>query len=66
MLGEHTFTLPQLDQTRIDFAVIESKPEIIQAPPARLPTRREMAQTVLLATVAGAALVLVGVEALFR
>jgi hypothetical protein len=39
--------------------------EVIQAQRARLPTR-ELAQTVLLATLTGAALVLVGIEALFR
>jgi len=51
---------------RTDIAAIESELEVIQAQLARLPTRRELAQTALLATFTGAALVLVGIEALFR
>jgi hypothetical protein len=66
MRDEHAFTLRQADQARTDIAAIESEPEVIQAQLARLPTRRELAQTVLLATLTGGALVLVGIEALFR
>jgi hypothetical protein len=66
MLDEHSLTLRQVDQTRTDIAAIESELEVIQAQLARLPTRRELAQTALLATLTGAALVLVGIEALFR
>lgn len=55
-----------MDQARTDIAAIESELEVIQAQLARLPTRRELAQTALLATLTGAALVLVGIEALFR
>jgi hypothetical protein len=40
--------------------------EVIQAQLARLPTRRELAQTALLATLTAAAIVLAGIEALFR
>ena len=50
MPDEHTLTLRQVDQARSDFAAIESELEIIQAQLARFPTRREMAQTTLLAT----------------
>jgi hypothetical protein len=63
---EHTLTLRQVDQARGDLYAIESELGIIQAQLARLPTRKELAQTVLLATLTGAALVLVGIEALFR
>jgi hypothetical protein len=56
MSVEHTFTLPQVDQTRTDFVAIESEMEIIQAQVARLPMRRELAQTALLATLTGAAI----------
>ena len=66
MPDERAFTLRQVDQTRTDIAAIESELEVIQAQLARLPTRRELAQTALLATLTGAALVLVGIEALFR
>jgi hypothetical protein len=66
MPDERAFTLRQVDQARTDIAAIESELEVIQAQLARLPTRRELAQTALLATLTGAALVLVGIEALFR
>jgi hypothetical protein len=35
------------DQTRTDFALIESDPEVIQKQLSRLPTRRELAGTAL-------------------
>ena len=63
---EHSFTLRPADQARTDIAAIESELEVIQAQLARLPTRRELAQTALLATLTGAALVLVGIEAFLR
>jgi hypothetical protein len=66
MPDEHTLTLWQADQARGDLYAIESELEIIQAQLARLSTRRELAQTALLATLTGAALVLAGIEALFR
>jgi hypothetical protein len=55
----------QADQARTDFAAIEIELEVIQAQLARLPTRKELAQTALLATLTGAAPVLVGIEVLF-
>jgi hypothetical protein len=39
---------------------------IIQAQLARLPTRKELAQTALLATLTGAAIVFAAIEAFFR
>jgi hypothetical protein len=63
---EHTLTLRKADQARSDFAAIEAEFGIIQAQLARLPTRRELSQIALLATLAGAALVLAGIEAFFR
>jgi hypothetical protein len=60
------YSMRQADQARTDIAAIESELEVIQAQLARMPTRRELAQTALLATLTGAALVLVGIEALFR
>jgi hypothetical protein len=45
---------------------LETELEIIQVQLARSPTRRELAQSALLATLAGAAIVLAGIEALFR
>ena len=59
----YPLTLHQADQTRTDFTAIESELGIIQAQLARLPKRRELAQTALLATLTGAALVLLGILA---
>ena len=56
----------QADQARSDFAAIESELGIIQAQLARLPTRKELAQTALLATLTGAAIVFAAIEAFFR
>jgi hypothetical protein len=36
---EQRLTLPQADQARTDFAIIEDEPEAIHTRPARLPTR---------------------------
>lgn len=47
-------------------AAIEADLEVIQAQLARLPTRWELAQTAVLTTLTGAAIVLAGIEALFR
>jgi hypothetical protein len=44
--------------------MIETELELIQAQLAKLPTRRELAQTALLATLATPALVLAGILAL--
>ena len=64
MPDEYPLTLRQADQARTDFAAIEAELGIIQAQLARLPTRRELAQTALLATLTGAAVALVGILAL--
>ena len=66
MPDEHSFTLYQADQARTDFAAIETELGFLQAQLAQLPTRRELAQTVLLATLTGAAIVLVASETFFR
>jgi hypothetical protein len=66
MPDEDTLTLPQADQARSDFYAIGDELDFIRGQLARLPTRKEMAQTALLATLTGAALVLAGIEALFR
>jgi hypothetical protein len=47
-------------------AALETELEIIQVQLTRLPTRRELAQTAFLGTLTGAAIVLAGIEALFR
>jgi hypothetical protein len=63
---EHPFTLRQADQARSDFYAIADDLEFIKSQLARVPTRKELAQTALLVTLTTAALVLVGFEALFR
>ena len=63
MRDEHTFALRQIDQARGDFYAIESELEIVQAQLARLPTRKQLARTALLATLTGAAIVLAGILA---
>jgi hypothetical protein len=65
MPNENSLTLLQADQARTDFYAIESELDIIKAQLARLPTRKELVQTALLATLTGAAIVLAGIEALF-
>jgi hypothetical protein len=68
MPDERSFTLRQVDRMRSDFAEIADEIEFIkeQLARVRVPTRKEMAQTALLATLTTAALVLIGMEALFR
>jgi hypothetical protein len=66
MAEEYPPKLRQADQTRTDFAAIESDLQVVMAQLARLPTRRELAQTALLATLTAAAIILAGIEALFR
>ena len=66
MLDERAFTLRQVDQARCDFAAIADDLEFIKGQLARLPTRKELARTALLAMLTAAALVLAGIEALFR
>ena len=66
MPDEHALTLRQADQARSDFYAIGDELDFIKGQLARLPTRKEMAQTALLATLTASALVLAGIEALFR
>jgi hypothetical protein len=66
MPGERPFTLRQIDQAPSDLYAIGDDLEFIKNQLARVPTRKELAQTALLATFTTAALVLIGFEALFR
>jgi hypothetical protein len=66
MPGERPFTLRQIDQAPSDLYAIGDDLEFIKSQLARVPTRKELAQTALLATLTTAALVLIGFEALFR
>jgi hypothetical protein len=66
MPDEHTLTLQQADQARSDFYAIADDLEFIKGQLARMATRRELARLTLVATFTTAALVLVGIEALFR
>jgi hypothetical protein len=63
MHDEYPLTLRQIDQARGDLYGITEELAIRQAQLARLPTRRELAQTGLLATLTGAAIVLAGILA---
>ena len=66
MALEHSFPLRQAHPARADVYVIADDVEFLKAQLARVPTRMEMARLVLLATLTTAALVLAGIEALFR
>ena len=66
MAVEHSFTLRQVHPARGDAYAIADEVEFLKLQLARVPTRMEMARLVLLATFTTAALVLVGIEALFR
>jgi hypothetical protein len=50
MPDEHALTLRQADQARSDLYAIGDELDFIKGQLARLPTRKEMAQTALLAT----------------
>ena len=52
-----------MDRALGDFYAIESDLDVIMKQLARLPTRKELAQTALLATLTGAAIVLAGILA---
>jgi hypothetical protein len=57
------------DQARSDFAAIQDDLDFIQAQLARLatlPTRKKLARLALLSTLTSAALVLAGIQFLFR
>ena len=66
MTDIYTLSLRQSDQARTDFANLEAELEVIQKQLARLPARKDQARLALLAMFTGAALVLAGIEALFR
>ena len=63
---ERPFTLRQIDQARGDLYAIGDDLEFIKTQLARVPTRKEVAGLTLLATFTTAALVLAGIETLFR
>ena len=62
----NSFTLRQIDLARADFAAIADDLDFLKAQLARLPTRKEIARMALFSTLTTAALVLAGIEALFR
>jgi hypothetical protein len=66
MTYEHSFPLRRAEQARSNVHAIADDVELLKLQLARMPTRMEMARLVLLATFTTAALVLVGIEALFR
>jgi hypothetical protein len=66
MRDEHTFTLRQIDQARGDFYAIESDLDVIMKQLAQLPTRKELAQTALMAAFGGAGLVIGWMELFWR
>ena len=66
MPDEHQLALRQADQARGDFYAISEELAIVQAQLAQLATRKELAGQTLLAVLTGAALVLAGIELLFR
>jgi hypothetical protein len=66
MPDERSLALRQVDQARADFYAISDDLDFIKGQLARIPTRMEIARLTLLATLTGAALVLAGIEALFR
>jgi hypothetical protein len=47
MTDQHQFTLRQIDQTRTDFATIESDLQFLMGQLARIPTRKEQARNTL-------------------
>jgi hypothetical protein len=47
MTDQRQFTLRQVDESRTDFAALESNLEFIAGQLARLPTRRDLAKTAL-------------------
>jgi hypothetical protein len=58
--------LRQVDQARGDLYAIAEELAVIQAQLAMLPTRKHVARLVLLASLTMAALVLAGIEGLWR
>jgi hypothetical protein len=66
MAIEHPLTPRQVHQARGDLYAIANEVEFLKVQIAGVPTRLEMARLILLATLTTAALVLAGIEALFR
>ena len=66
MPDEHTLTLHQADQSRSDFAAIETDLQFVMGQLARLPTRRDLAKAALGIIIATAALVILWAEAFWR
>jgi hypothetical protein len=66
MPDEYPLTLRQIDQARGDLYAISDDLEFIKSQLARLPTRKDLARTGLLVTLTTAALILAGIEVLFR
>jgi hypothetical protein len=56
MLDQYSLTLRHADQARPDFVEISDELDFIKSQLARLPTRKEIARTTLLAMTSGAAL----------
>ena len=52
MLDQYSLTLRHADQARSDFAELSDELDFIKSQLARLPTRKEMARTTLLAMTA--------------
>jgi hypothetical protein len=66
MPDKHQLALHQADQARPDLAAIAADLDFLKAQFARLPARQELAPTALPATLTGSALLLTGIEVLFR
>jgi hypothetical protein len=65
MPDKHQLALRQVDQVRSDLAALADL-TFRKAQLARLPTRQELAPTAAPAALTGSALLLAGIEALFR
>ena len=63
---ENILTLRRADQTRTDFALIESDLEFVASQLSRLPTRRDLAMAALGIIMSTAALVILWAEAFWR
>jgi hypothetical protein len=63
MPEEHSFALRQIDQTRTDFAAIESDLEFLMQRINQLPTASDLWRAVLLIAFVSAVLGIVGIEA---
>jgi hypothetical protein len=66
MPGEDPLSVYQANQRRGDLYAIADDLDFIKDQLARLPTRKELARLTLLATLTTAALVLAGIDVLFR